>query len=309
MATSVVQSGNLAEDIENLSTPNDNTPEESDLTIAEQAESKDNEKAAESLESKDVVKAADMADGEQNTALASPTTTASPVVSEKAAKSAKKKAKKEDGYSAEQLDDRFHRIIYQLGLNPTYEIPVVLGVTSAVRGEGRTTVAMGLAKAVTQLMPVRVVVVETDLENPALAQDLNLQSHGLSEFMRGEVEVEEVIQSTNQPDLFVVTAGDAQGQVLKTLRNENLGHLIENLRQQFALVLLDLPPLADTGEVTRAMSQTDFVLMIVQAGSTPGKMVKSSLELVPEDKLIGVVLNRTKPALGIWGVFRRFFRR
>lgn len=219
------------------------------------------------------------------------------------------KRKKERGESQESLDDRFHRIIYQLGISPTYNEPMVIGVASSVRGEGRTTVTMALANAIIQLVPVRVVIVETDLGNPTLAQDLGLQNQGLSELIQGEAELDDIIQPTSQPDLFAVTAGNCQNQPLKTLRNENLTNLIGTLRQQFGVVLLDLPPMSATGEATRAISQTDFVLMLVQAGSTPAKLVKKSLELVPEEKLLGVILNRTKSANGLFGLIARVFRR
>ena len=214
-----------------------------------------------------------------------------------------------DKSESSDLEEYFHQITQRLDLVLDPTRPVVLGVTSSVRGEGRTTVAMGLATSIARQLPVKVVLLEADLENPALAADLQLPNLGLSEYIRGEIEFHDLIQETAQPDFSVILAGDCKGEALKTLRNEYFDKIITMLRYRFAIIIVDLPPMAKIGEATRIINQTDLVLMVVKAGSTPEKQVKTALELVPEEKLIGVVLNRTRPAFGLFSMFKRAFKK
>ncbi len=207
------------------------------------------------------------------------------------------------------LEEYFHQIIQRLDLTLDPTRPLVLGVASAVRGEGRTTVAMGLASSIAKQLPVKVVLLEADLENPTLAGDLQLPNIGLSEYMRGEIEFQDLFQETMQPDFSVILAGDCKGEVLKTLRNEYFDKIITMLRYRFAIIIVDLPPMAKIGEATRIINQTDLVLMVVKAGTTPEKQVKTALELVPEEKLIGVILNRTRPAFSLFSRLGRAFKK
>lgn len=221
-----------------------------------------------------------------------------------------KKLKKalEADYDRVKLDYQFHRIVQQLEVLPSMEAPLLIGITSTLRGEGRTTIAMGLASAISQEIPLPVVLLETDLTNPSLAEDLSIPNRGLSEYLRGELELDDLTQSTALPDMAVIVAGDCKGQALRILRSERLSNLVSILSQQFAAIIVDLPPMSMTGEAARVISQLDRVLMVVEAGSTPNKLVRTALELIPEDKMAGVLLNRTRPAFGFFQWVKRLFR-
>ncbi len=228
----------------------------------------------------------------------------------KAKKSARKTADEVDSdFDRVAVSRQFHRLIRQLDLSPSLRTPLVIGITSSVRGEGRTTVALGLASGLAETVPLPIVLIETDLEQPVLAQDLNLDQAGLSDYILGELPIVKLTQATKIPGLVVIPAGSANGQALRILRDEGVSNLFSLLRQQFAAIIVDLPPMFMTGEADRVISQIDRVLMVVEAGSTPRKIVKSFLELIPEEKVAGVVLNRTRPALNLWGPLKKFRRR
>lgn len=196
------------------------------------------------------------------------------------------------------LTERFHVMFQQLGFIPSLEQPLVIGVTSSVRGEGRTTVALGLATAISMQIPLPVLLVEADVVQPILATDLGSNNQGLCEYLRDELTLEEAIHQEALNELAVMFAGDLNGQALKTLRSNRLEELFAELIEQYAVIVVDLPPLAMTAESSRLISQLDHVLMVVQAGSTPSRLVKAALDLVPEDKRAGVVLNQTRPSFG-----------
>jgi non-specific protein-tyrosine kinase len=155
-------------------------------------------------------------------------------------------------------------------------------------------------------MPV--VLLEADLEQPSLAEDLGLPNRGLTEYLQGHLALDDLAQSTTLPDLHVIVAGECEVPAMQVLRSERLGNLIKLLSHQAVAIVVDLPPMAATGEAARVIGQIDRVLMVVEAGSTPAKLVKSALELIPAEKLVGVLLNRTKPAFGFFHWLKGLFR-
>jgi Mrp family chromosome partitioning ATPase len=212
-------------------------------------------------------------------------------------------------FNDSSLTERFHVMFQQLGFTPSLAQPLVLGVTSSVRGEGRTTVALGLATAISMQIPQPVLLVEADIIQPTLASDLQLENQGLCEFLRDELPLEEAVHTEALNELSILFAGDANGQALKTLRSGKLNLLFDELVEQYAVVVVDLPPLAMTAEASRLISQLDHVLMVVQASSTPSRLVKAALDLVPEDKRTGVVLNQIRPPFGPFHWLAKLFHK
>lgn len=212
-------------------------------------------------------------------------------------------------FSNSSLTERFHVMFQQLGFTPSLEQPLVLGVTSSVRGEGRSTVALGLASAISMQIPAPVLLVEADIVQPNLAKDLKLENQGLCEYLRDELPLEDAIHPQALSELSIMLAGDANNQPLRTLRSGKLNLLFEELVQEYAVVVVDLPPLAMTAESSRLISQLDHVLMVVQAGATPSRLVKAALDLVPEEKRTGVVLNQVHPPFGPFHWLARLFHK
>jgi Mrp family chromosome partitioning ATPase len=203
------------------------------------------------------------------------------------------------------ISERFHLMIQQLGFTPSLEQPVVIGVASSVRGEGRTTVALGLANALSEQTPLPVLLLEADLTQPVLANGLEMTNLGLCEYLRGELP----IHCDTLNDLTIMFAGEVNGEALKTLRSSRLDDLFDELVRQYAVIVVDLPPLAMIAESSRLLNQVDRVLMVTQAGVTPARLVRSAMALIPEEKRSGVVLNRTRPAFGPFHWLSRLFHR
>src|SRR5205085_5427806 len=97
---------------------------------------------------------------------------------------------------------------------------VVIGVTSAISGEGRTTIALGLAQTFASDLDVPSLLVEADLERPALAPRLGIApGPGLCEVLRGECRLDEVTRAISG-NLSVVTTGavgHASGRLMRQL--------------------------------------------------------------------------------------------
>ncbi len=208
-------------------------------------------------------------------------------------------------YDRDKLLDPFYRLSQLLEIRPELETPLILGVTSMVRGEGRTTTALGLALAISSQQPLPVVLVETDLSNPTLAEELELPNFGLNEFLRDELTLAEILLPSSLPEMKVIVAGNCRGNPLQMLRRERLNDFFKLLSQQFAVVVVDVSPLCAAGEAGRVINQLDQVLLVVHATRTPARLVKSGIAYLSGAKFGGVILNRTQPSSALLKLFKR----
>lgn len=200
-----------------------------------------------------------------------------------------------------KLNEEFYsRIQQELRVVAEVGDPLVLGITSSVRKEGRTTVSLGMASAIAQSIPQPVVLLEGDLAHPNLADELGIENVGLSEYLRGEMPLENVARLTALADLWIIPAGDCQGQDLKTLRSERLTKLFAYLRQEYAAIIVDMPPMVQTAQSARFSSLVDRILLVALAGNTPKTIIKSSIATLPPEKQAGVVLNRIQNSMPRW---------
>ena len=176
------------------------------------------------------------------------------------------------------------------------EVRVVL-VTSAVPGEGKSTAASGLARA-TALSGQRVVLVEGDLRRPTFHQqfDLGGDSRGLTTALVGGVPAPELVRSVlpGLPNLRVLPSGPVPPNSAELLRSAEMSVVLDALRQEADLVIIDAPPLLPVadGQVLLDTPQVDAVLVVSRAFRTTRdeiKRTRSILERHPNRRLALVI--------------------
>lgn len=173
-----------------------------------------------------------------------------------------------------------------------------LGVTSAIRGEGRSAIAQALALIQATDYRRHVILVEMDLESPSLASLLRLNRHpGLSELAHGLNSPDDVLQPAG-PRLDVITAGaplpESGGTVLDLLS----AGILENIQARADVLIVDLPPLLASNYGRRAAEMCQQLVMVVRAGITPLALVREAIETVsPAPALL---LNGVHSSLPRW---------
>lgn len=183
---------------------------------------------------------------------------------------------------------------------------IVVGVTSAVRGEGRTTTALGLALAIARDLEGRVLLIELDLEQPTLTGELQLQEGpGLVDTLIDNVPIDDAMRHLDLYSVDILPAGRPAAAVSRLLRSAPLRELIAAARQSYRVVVLDLPPALVSSDVGPLSSLTDGVLMVVRAGVTPARLVEQATARFAEDKVRGVILTGQRSKIPNW--LRRLF--
>jgi Mrp family chromosome partitioning ATPase len=173
-----------------------------------------------------------------------------------------------------------------------------LGVTSTLRGEGRTSIAMAMAAVHRDDFGRSVVLLDLDLEGPTLARRLRAAPvPGLCELVREECTLADAIQSIGNGISFI-SAGVASGSIARTVTETGKLELVARLEQEFGMVIADLPPLLGSASGRSAAALFTDLLLVVRAGVTPVARAKEATANLPVEP--SVLLNGTQSQLPRW---------
>jgi capsular exopolysaccharide synthesis family protein len=139
----------------------------------------------------------------------------------------------------------------------------VLLVTSASEGEGKTSLASQLAASLARAGH-RTLLVDGDLRKPALHRLFELPlDPGLSELLRGEVGVADVVQPTQASRLWVLPAGAWDAHATQSLAQEHTRAIFQEFREQYEYIVVDSCPVLPVADALLIAQQTDAVVFSV----------------------------------------------
>lgn len=175
--------------------------------------------------------------------------------------------------------------------------PQVVLLTSAKRGEGKSTVSANLAVTIAQ-SGRSVVIVDCDLRLPTVHKFFDLPNkRGLTNVLTGEVTHEEAVQYTSYPRVQVITSGPLPPNPTELLGSQQMFDLINELKEVYDFVILDTPALLSVADAAVLAPMADNVLLVVaQAQTQRGDVetVRQQLSNV-RVKSMEVVVNRVEP--------------
>ncbi|MBN2217315.1 MAG: AAA family ATPase, partial [Pirellulales bacterium] len=153
-------------------------------------------------------------------------------------------------------------------------------ITSAVSGEGKTTLAtqaaMSLARA-----GKRVVLVDFDLRRPAIDKAFQLPLHpGVSEALCGESAIEDLPQATSLANLEVITAGRCDRHALQALANGGDKRLFDALRERYDFVIVDGSPILPVADSRYVSQHVDSVVLSVFRDFSRAPKVTAACEIL-----------------------------
>ena len=175
----------------------------------------------------------------------------------------------------------------------------VLVISSLNPGDGKTSVTLNLAMALTEAKQ-RVLLIDADRQRPKLHKMLNLTNEsGLSNALASadvRKTVAGLIRTTPVHNLFLITSGDSKVPSFLPYR-QSLKDLAEHLRAEFDTILIDSPPLLAMADARILGSVADGILLVLRAGITSREALCSARQRLEIDgtPVIGVVLNDWNP--------------
>ena len=184
-------------------------------------------------------------------------------------------------------------------------------VTSAGIAEGKTLTALNLAWLLAQTDGVRALLIDSDLRQPCATDYLGIDVPvGLSEVLAGEATLEEAIVKLEPSGLYLLPGGSARDDVAELLSGPKFSRVLAEVRRMFNYILIDAPPLGIFTDATVLINRADGALLVVRSGKTRYAALRQMLEPIPQERLLGVVLNRADGELSETDYYyqRRYFR-
>jgi succinoglycan biosynthesis transport protein ExoP len=172
-------------------------------------------------------------------------------------------------------------------------VQIVL-ITSALPGEGKTTVATNLALALAR--HGNTCLVDADFRHPSITPSFGLSQHaGLQDLLAiSENSRQEILKPLpDMPNLTVIGVGNRLPDAYETLTSTHMGDLVSELRKKFDYIVLDSPPVIPFSEGRWLSTLSDATIVVARCDTTTRGAISWSLEILEELKapVLGVVLN------------------
>ncbi len=166
-------------------------------------------------------------------------------------------------------------------------------VCSANRGEGATSVAMGIALAVSTQRNIPVLLIDGNYHHPQICNLMKSYGPaGIGDILAGRIDCESVAQTTMVPCLAVMGTGILPASHISLLEPPNLRNLLKKMNQLYPLIIIDGPCVNSYPESVLYGSQVDRVLLVVHSGVTRIPVVTAALSRMTASKRIEIILNR-----------------
>lgn len=165
-------------------------------------------------------------------------------------------------------------------------------VSSSVAGEGKSTSAINIAVAFSQL-GCRVLLIDADMRKPSVHKKLRLSNEkGLSSVLVGFSQLDESITEVN-PNFHVITAGPTPPNPSELLGSDQMTSLLDKLEHTYDYIIIDTPPVNIVPDALVVAPNTSGIVFVVQDFITPHAQFQKALSSIEFAgvRMLGVILN------------------
>ena len=205
--------------------------------------------------------------------------------------------------AVEDVDGNFHRSLLNLRNSIDSEMKQknsrVIMFTSAVRGEGKTTLVAYLARMLSSSGNEKVLLVDCSILHPQLHELFAQQNDvGIVDYLTEEAELATIIKRIEPDGLDLVTVGAKRGgDVRQPLFNsERMRLFCRQVAEKYDYILVDSSAILEAPETSIIGSYMDGIVLVIHAGRTKREVLKRAMLMVDKlnGKFIGSVLNKKK---------------
>jgi len=181
-------------------------------------------------------------------------------------------------------------------------------VTSSGSGEGKSTIMSNLAITMAE-SGMKVILVDCDLRKPSIHKKIGItNSVGLTNVLVQGVKKEECVVKTTVNNLFILTSGPIPPNPAELLGSKKMRDFIEELKNEFDLVLIDAPPVLAVTDAQILSTIVDGVIFIVSYGEAQKKALIDAKHLIDKvgGKILGIVFNKVPEAVS--GYYGKYYK-
>ncbi len=165
-------------------------------------------------------------------------------------------------------------------------------ITSAQKGEGRTSVLLNLAGSLSKAGK-KVLVIDTDLVRPSVVRLLGIESQiGLAEAYRRDLPPGAAVIRVLPGGFHVLPTRERVDNAVEILTSPVFQEMLEILDPEYDFILFDSPPLLERADCSMLIRLVDTALLVVRQGQNRMTQMAKAIGLLSEEDIFGVVLNR-----------------
>lgn len=178
----------------------------------------------------------------------------------------------------------------------------VILITSCRDGEGKSTLALQLARSLSEIGK-RVLLIDTDLRRSVMKKNLKkkeLELKGLTHFLSGMAQIEEIIVMTDEPVFYMTFAGPVPPNPSELLGSRHFDAMIKWARDNFDYVLIDSAPLGMVIDSAVIAPKCDGAILVIESGKVPYSVAQKVVRQLKgaNCQVLGAVLNKVDEGAG-----------
>jgi succinoglycan biosynthesis transport protein ExoP len=169
----------------------------------------------------------------------------------------------------------------------------VVAVTSAVKGEGKTTTVINLGYTLARDLGKRTLLIDCDFTVPTLHRYVEaVPEWGIADYLLSDVPWEDCLAGFGDVPCWIMPVGNSHVHSNELLKTGRLQQLLAQLRERFDYILINTPPILPLATMTVLAGHVDHLVLVVRANSTPHQVVKRAMKSLRSRVPVQVILNR-----------------
>ena len=184
----------------------------------------------------------------------------------------------------------------------------VIGVTSSMRGEGKSTTAINLSYVLAE-KGSRVLLIDGDLRIPSVAKKMGIPgTPGLTDVLMGKGDKIEHYKSTLLDTWYILPSGEIPPNPSELLGSKRMESTLASLREKFDYIVIDLPPVNIVSDALSIASLITGMILVVREEYTEKKELEHCFRQLKLSNvnILGCVMNETTSGSSSYGRYRRY---
>ena len=183
----------------------------------------------------------------------------------------------------------------------------IIGVTSSMRGEGKSTTAVNLSYVLAE-SGKKVILIDGDLRIPSIAKKMQIDSGpGLADLLRGESTIDLAgLRSPQLPNWYILPAGSLPPNPSELLGSKRMEAALKGLAAHFDYIIIDLPPVNLVSDALAVSKYITGMLLVIREEYCEKKELENCIRQLrlSNVNVLGCVMNGTKTGKGYYSKYR-----
>lgn len=184
----------------------------------------------------------------------------------------------------------------------------VIGITSSIRGEGKSTTAINLSYVLAE-KGSRVLLIDGDLRIPSVAQKMDIPgTPGLTDMLMGKASDIESFKTNVLDTWYILPAGEIPPNPSELLGSGRMKSVLENLREKFDYIVIDLPPVNIVSDALSVSSLISGMIVVIREDYTEKKELERCIRQLKLSNVnvLGCVMNESKQSNGSYSKYKKY---